>query len=420
MHLNRLALAVALSAVFASARAGSNAPESDFLAMPLSLAAPVAMAPSGAINITLTPTLIWHTTDLAVTYSVQLDTSAGFAAPSVSRTGLTDTTLAVGPLARATTYYWRVAAADGQGPGDWSAVSSFTTLPKLPDRPLLLAPDSNAVNLPDTLTLICASVAGADSYAFKLAKIVYQPAGPELVIVDSASGPDTAYTFGPLEKGTTYLWSALAKNAGGVSVSNLTRAFGTLPDPPQGVTLMFPSQGDTVRGDSLAARWHSAGTTVIRYRIQIGDDSAFTSPLEDSLSVDTVRTLPFAAANGRYWWRVQAKNAAGWGPYGGSQWFLVDNHPTGLAGSLGIAPGFANRGAILRYALAEASRVTISLFDAQGRERARLADGFQPAGPHTLSLEDGLAAQGWYLLRFEAKARSGRAAYRKELPLFHP
>jgi hypothetical protein len=324
-------------------------------------------------------------------------------------------------LNRATTYYWRVAAANAQGAGAWSTIASFATLPKPPARPALLAPDSNAVNLPDTLTLICGSVPGADAYAFKLAKIVNQGTGPELVIVDSAAGPDTTHRFGPLEKGTTYLWSALARNAGGVSLSNTTRAFGTLPDLPLGVTLVFPSQGDTVTGDSLIARWRSAGVAASRYRVQVAYDSAFASPIGDSLILDTLKPIAFAAGNGRYWWRVQAWNAAGWGPYGEARWFQVDNPTTGLAGSLRITPGFGGRGAILRYALADASRVTISLFDMQGRERARPVDGLQPAGPHTLSLEDVPAAHGWLLLRFEAKAprdQSAHGIFRKELPVF--
>ncbi|MBW8889714.1 MAG: fibronectin type III domain-containing protein [Fibrobacteres bacterium] len=383
--------------------------------------APIAVAPSGAINIPLTPILIWRSTDLALTYSAQLDTNPGLAAPLLSRTGLADTTLAIGPLDRAKTYYWRVAAANAQGAGAWSTVSSFATLPKPPASPILLAPDSNAVNLPDTLALICRSVPGAEGYAFKLAKIVNKANGPELVIVDSAAGPDTAHVFGPLEKGTTYLWSALARNAGGVSISNSTRAFGTLPELPSGVTLVFPSRGDTVTGDSLIARWHSAGPTAGRYRVQVAYDSAFVSPIGDSLILDTLKPITFAAGNGRYWWRVQAWNAAGWGPYGEAYWFQVDNPTTGLAGSLRITPGFGGGGAILRYALADASRVTISLFDVQGRDRGRPLDGIQAAGPHTLSLEGSSATHGWYLLRFEAKATRNPSApgtFRKELPVF--
>jgi hypothetical protein len=94
---------------------------------------------------------------------------------------------------------------------------------------------------------------------------------------------------------------------------------------------------------------------------------------------------------------------------------------TAAAGGIRLAPGLGGRGSLLRYALADASRVTVSLLDMQGRERARRVEGWQSAGSHVMDLSKERLSPGWYLMRFEAApaaAKAGRASLREEAPVF--
>ncbi|HYE57793.1 MAG TPA: S8 family serine peptidase, partial [Rhodothermales bacterium] len=65
-------------------------------------------------------------------------------------------------------------------------------------------------------------------------------------------------------------------------------------------------------------------------------------------------------------------------------------------------PNPARTGATLRFSLPEATRVRLAVYDAMGREVARLADGEQAAGTHTFTLDASTLAAGTYVSRLEA------------------
>jgi hypothetical protein len=373
--------------------------------------------PPGITNVTLSPVIAWNKVPFAA-YDMQVDADSAFANPIDSRTGLTDTTLAIGPLDPARTYYWRVRASNSQGQSAWLPPMPFTTRPNPPAAPALLAPDSNAQNLPDTVTLKWASVPGASAYTLKVTKTVLQNGVPAFFVIDSVVTTDTVRHLGPLDKGTLYLWGVNARNAGGESQFNV-RSFTTKPDAPGPASLASPSVGDTVRTDSVTLAWH-APATAMRYRLEVSLDSAFGTSVVDSNLLDTSKVIRYATPNGgRYWWRVQAWSlGGGWGAYGEARWFIVVAPPVSLAGGLRVTPGVGGAGAMLRYALADAARVQVRLFDPHGRLRAMPVDGPQGAGPHSVDLGAALPSRGWYWLRFETLPGPGRQALREERPIF--
>ena len=106
--------------------------------------------------------------------------------------------------------------------------------------------------------------------------------------------------------------------------------------------------------------------------------------------------------------------AAGSCPVGDLNWFpdvfdacdaiAIDTEvdPGQLAFGLGNGPNPFSASTTIRYSLAEAADVTLSVYDALGRELAQVASGAQPAGDHTASWSaDGMAA-GVYLVRLQA------------------
>ena len=65
-------------------------------------------------------------------------------------------------------------------------------------------------------------------------------------------------------------------------------------------------------------------------------------------------------------------------------------------------PNPVSRAATVPYALPEAARVRLELYDALGRRVAVLVDREQPAGYHAARLRAGALASGTYLYRLEA------------------
>ncbi len=84
---------------------------------------------SGNGGQTIPVTLIWQSSPGAASYEVQVGTAAGFGAGSTvfDQAGVTATTINVGNLQGADTYYWRVDGWNGSGPGPWSQVWDFGT-----------------------------------------------------------------------------------------------------------------------------------------------------------------------------------------------------------------------------------------------------------------------------------------------------
>ena len=69
----------------------------------------------------------------------------------------------------------------------------------------------------------------------------------------------------------------------------------------------------------------------------------------------------------------------------------------------------------IQFTLPEASRVTLAVYDVQGREVARLLDGQQEAGPHTVTFTAADLPTGTYIYRLTAGAvtESGRMVLMK-------
>ncbi len=94
-------------------------------------AAPVLGAPANnATGVVTSPTLSWNASAGAVSYTVQLSVDSNFTSPGnmlVDDSGITATSLKVGPIANGLTYYWRVNAENALGSSAFSARFVFTT-----------------------------------------------------------------------------------------------------------------------------------------------------------------------------------------------------------------------------------------------------------------------------------------------------
>jgi hypothetical protein len=89
---------------------------------------PELFSPSnGATGQSLSPTLIWATSNLATSYRLQVSTGSTFASTIFNDSTITTNSKQIGSLSYSTTYYWRVNAKNSSGTSQYSSIWYFTT-----------------------------------------------------------------------------------------------------------------------------------------------------------------------------------------------------------------------------------------------------------------------------------------------------
>lgn len=137
---------------------------------------------------------------------------------------------------------------------------------------------------------------------------VYQGYGVAL----SADG-ETAVLGGPGDngdKGAAWAWAYVLP--------------ATVPGNPE---LVEPENGALVPADFAAFTWHRPSQSGDRYWFELATDSAFSSKTVDSSLADTVCHHSGLITAVRYWWRVRAWNARGWGGFSDARNFTAVNAP---------------------------------------------------------------------------------------------
>lgn len=274
-----------------------------------SLAAPA----TGVTGQSKTLTLRWHPGLVATSYDVQVSTDSLFGTVAVQSTGVTDTSVQVGPLVAGTIYYWRVRAKSAAGATAYTTPWNFRTL-ALAAVPVQVAPANNALDLALAGTIRWRKVTGADTYHLQLSA---DSSFAGTNIVNDSTLTDTLKAFSGLAYDTPYYWRVRALNAAGASVYSSAWTFRTLVNVPGIPGLLAPANGTTgVPTTNVTFTWHPIANATA-YHFQLGVDSTFTTGLtkNDSTLTDTIRVVSGLAPGMRYFWHVAAKNVTGAGTY---------------------------------------------------------------------------------------------------------
>ena len=319
---------------------------------------PVLLTPtSGSVDLSTTPTLTWTISNVAVGYRIQINTDSTFAAANALDTaGVTGLTFTVpsGKLTTNTKYYWRMYASNALGVSLWGSPWNFRTAPNAPSAPILVSPPNYSINIPTTMTCVWRKAAetlvttvqinkgkennGTD--VVKSNKISKSRAGNDDIhtlsnywyeystdstfatgVIRDSSLTDTTKSLTGLSLSTKYFWRVKAKNQTGWGSFSTFFSFTTVPAAPVAPTLSAPTNGQVNVSLTPLIVWNAV-QFASTYRIQIADSTkdtvGFTTSTWDTSGV-TIAQLTVPAGkllNGRkYWWRVNATNAGGTGPY---------------------------------------------------------------------------------------------------------
>jgi hypothetical protein len=211
----------------------------------------------------------------------------------------------------------------GTGGDQWNWAPSkrivVYTPPIPPSAPALLSPANGGTGQSVTLPLIWHTVSGAATYQAQLAS---DSLFTTIIHEDSAL-VDTLTTVSSLQQNSSYYWRVSATNLGGTSPWSGVWKFTTIGSSPAIPLLLSPANGATGQPVSLQLVW-GAVPTATTYQAQLATDSLFTTIVhEDSTLVDTLAPVSSLQNNTSYYWRVSAKNAAGWGAWSGVSYFTT-------------------------------------------------------------------------------------------------
>ncbi|MDZ7319192.1 MAG: T9SS type A sorting domain-containing protein [candidate division KSB1 bacterium] len=277
-----------------------------------------------------------------------------------------------------------------------------------PLTPELIAPVNNAMDQPLSLTLNWKAVAQANKYHIQVATDSLFTS----LILDDASLTGTSVELANLAPGTKFYWRVSASNDGGSSPWSIIWQFTTLLTLPEPVVLLSPANQSVISTDTLTFSWKASAPLINRYWFQLGIDSLMQNSLIDStLNADQRSKLIVGLINNqKYWWRVKAGNAAGWGPFSETRSFQVKK-PTGIDADKNVVWTFSlnqnypnpfNPTTKISFTLDKAGSVNLSVFNMVGQKVATLIDDKLAAGYHEIHFDASHLANGIYLYKLES------------------
>ncbi|KAF0152457.1 MAG: beta-xylosidase/endoglucanase [Ignavibacteria bacterium] len=246
----------------------------------------------------------------------------------------------------------------------------------------LVYPANLQKGLDKSITFKWKQVKDAQKYGIQLS---LDAAFTQIVKTDSTE-TDTTKTISGLIDGKQYFWRVQVKSANGIGPWTDTWSFTTyiaLPAAPQLVSAV-PYPG---RQGWVTFKWRKVKEAE-QYFLQISFFQNLSMISQSTTTSDTSATLLSLDEGQKYFWRVQSKNAAGYGPWSELSSIIVDvkveNVPTEY--SLGQNyPNPFNPTTSISFQIAAFSHVSLKVYDVLGREIATLVDEFKQAGTYSSS-----------------------------------
>lgn len=157
--------------------------------------------------------------------------------------------------------------------------------------------------------------------------------------------------------------------------------------------------------------WH-ASESATTYRVQVADNSTFTSLVTDSTVADTLLQLSPLEANKRYYWRVSASNEVATSAYSVTASFTTGDQITAVDEFGAVPTEFKlfqnypnpfNPTTQFAYAVPQTGFISLKVYNMLGNEVATLFEGVRLAGRHVASFNGAELATGVYFYQLKAK-----------------
>jgi hypothetical protein len=263
------------------------------------------------LGVLISPVMKWQKSLRAERYRIQVSTTQSFATFVVNAETI-DTSFQARDLIPNRTYYWRVRSSNTGGDGSWSSTFSFVTLNvSATTAPILSLPGNDAIDLATPIQLVWQATMGASSYRLQLSLA----ADFNTRLVDTTGVQSTFFVLPPLLTSERYYWRLSALNAAGESSWSETRTFRTVVVTPGVPQLIVPATNLSNAKTPLLLDWSNVqGAT--SYTLHVSTDNSFeTNVITSDGQAATEFVLTSLLPQTTYFWRVRARNMAGFGDW---------------------------------------------------------------------------------------------------------
>lgn len=283
------------------------------VAIPL---APVLILPqNNAVNVTLNPFFDWDSTSPATYYRFQISYDSSFTETVKDINGITTSNLQYTyTLRNNSLYYWRVSTTNEAGTGPWALPFKFSTLITIPPPPLLVIPQNNAQNVSLTPLLDWRDDISVINYQLQVSR----DSTFDSIVVNNTTLNVSQFTIpvNTLNNSTKYYWRVRTTNSLGTGNWSEVWNFTTIQSVPAAPVLISPFNGAGNIQLTPLLDWDDNPNST--YKVQICLDSNFSNFIinNSGLNISQYQVQGGSLVNNTtYYWRVNATNSAGTGPW---------------------------------------------------------------------------------------------------------
>jgi hypothetical protein len=183
---------------------------------------------------------------------------------------------------------------------------------------------------------------------------------------------------------------------------------------PKKTELISPLMSMTMNADSVLCRWQWNCPGIMKYWYEIADNPDFTNSKIDTTSPSLTasasiweRGLP---NNSTWYWRIKAKNDAGWGPFSNT-WIFYVSIPSGVSMTdmmtshctlMQNFPNPCSDKTTIGFTMPRYDHVALTIYDLLGRECFMNTMGEMGPGNFTVSVDASALHDGIYIYRLRA------------------
>jgi len=195
--------------------------------------------------------------------------------------------------------------------GGFGMVGSFVAVDYSPlATPNLLQPTNSATGVPINPTFVWSKVPNGTKYHIQISTV----SNFLSIVQEDTLVTDTSKQISGLSNSTSFFWRARVKNNLVIGPWSSPRSFTTITGIPAQTKLLFPDSMSINQQTTLMLRWHRVASADT-FKLQVSLDSTFASANQDITIADIFCLITNLFNDSSYFWRVGAKNLAGYGPW---------------------------------------------------------------------------------------------------------
>lgn len=271
---------------------------------------------SNAVNVAKSITLQWiastNISGEAIKYDVYVSETDEFKESDKKASDIVEAQYLLTSLKALCKYKWKVVAKVSESIKTESDVFQFTTIVDQPNKPELIFPANEAVDIETSIKLKWSSSATLEGDL--VTYDVFYSKTNEFKSAQKINLVATDFDVTDLEGNTTYYWKVIANNSSSIAVESDVFSFKTKPAVQNAPELVLPANNAIDIRTSVNFTWTAidANGTGLTYDFYIGKKSELTDEDKEYSDIKELKhTVVGLESSTKYYWKVVVKDGLG-------------------------------------------------------------------------------------------------------------